>query len=597
MISLFRRQDGLTLVETMAALFIFTMVTLGVTPLLIGSIRGSAEARSYTIGKNIAVQAMERIRGLPYFESTKGVASPRRTDVLDLYYPDMGTGYAAGKFTTTCTDDSQTPSGSGALACPPDLQDGTASVPDDYTLRFEAEFVRPGTQTGGQQTFEVVVPTNYNWATLATENPPAQLVRMTITASWIMADRTKSFKLTSLIGERSLSPDRVRGSARVDFAMQALTSYLGDDGKVTTLNATIGDVSSDVTTRAVSAADQDTRAARLTLATEEFNGVPGSVLQDLLGATTTLHAPVDTWYAPDASAATQTITYQRSPDVSPVSVASVTSTSASGNGAKVAGETPRAEGAFSFTGTEPIFWVDNQASTGSRAELLLHSTRNVLQVRKGSLGMGGWTKAETTPLAPPASRKVETSLNAKVGRLDLFPTTYINTEQRAVVSISNFQLDLKCTSTANAATATVTGTWSARIKFWADPSNTGSDNGTYYHSVPLSSSTTGEKTISGSISGGAEGLESIQAANPLVYDSSDNTKDVYLFKTPTTKGYLQDWSMNPTITWSEDASGRETTASIDGALQLITAPTNPAIEASALNITLGKASCQAVDKR
>ena len=581
------RQAGLTLIETMAALFIFTMVTLGVTPLLIGSIRGSAESRSFTVGKNVAVQAMERIRGLPYFESTRGVAAPTRRDVLDLYYPNMSTGYSAGKFTTICTDTTQTPAASAALACPPELQDGSSSIPDDYTITFEAQFVRPGTTTAGQQGFDVVTPVNYNWATIATESPPAQLLRMVVTATWPMGGSNKTFRLSSLIGERTLSPDRVRGEATLDFALQGLTSYLGDDGKVTTLTATSGDLNSDITSRSVSASDQDTSAGRLTLATEEFNGVPGTVLQDLFGATRTLHAPVDAWYAPDTTAGTQTVSYQRSSTVSPTDVASFTNTSASGNGAKVADELPRAEGAFSYTGTEPILWLDNQASTGSRAELLLHNTRNVLQVRKSTLGMGGFTKAETTPLTPTASRKVQTTVNAKVGRLDLFPTTFISIEQRGVISIRDFQLDVSCTSTANPASAGVTGTWTAKLKYWRDTTNDGNDNGSY----------STELNLSGSLAGGTEQLESVQSANPLVYDSTDNTKDVYLFRTATTKGYLQDWSMNPNVLWTEDATGRETTASIDAAVQLITAPTNPAIEASALNITLGKASCQAVDKR
>ena len=587
MTSIRSRQAGLTLIETMAALFIFTMTTLGITPLLIGSIKGSAESRSYTIGKNVTVQAMERIRGLPFFESTRGVASPTRTDVLDLYYPDMGSGYASGKFTTTCTDTTQTPTASGTLACPPELQDGSSSIPDDLTVRFEAQFVRPGTESGGQQNFDVVTPTNYNWATLATESPPAQLIRMAVIASWPMGGATKTFRLTSLIGERALSPDRVRGQANVDFALQALTSYLGDDGKVTTLNANVGDLASEIATRSVSAADQSTQAARLVLATEEFNGAPGTVLQDLFGATTTLHAPVDSWYAPDASGTIQTVSYQKSPSSSPLDVASIATTSGTGNGARVDDELPGAEGVFSFTGTEPVLWVDNQASTGNRAELLLHNTRNVLQIRKATLGLGGWTKAETSALTPTGSRKVETSVNARVGRLDLFATTFIDVEQRAVVSIRDFQLDLKCTSTANPSSAGVTGTWSARIKWWADTSNNSQDDGNYVT----------ERTIGGSIAGGTEQLEAVQTANPLVYDHGDSAKDVYLFKTATQKGYLQDWSMNPTILWNEDATGRTTTASIEGALQIITAPSNPLIEASALNVTLGKASCLAVDKR
>ena len=588
-----RGQAGLTLVETMAALFIFSAVTLGVTPLLIGSLQGSAKARAYTVGKNVALQAMERIRGLPYFESMKGVVNPVRQDLLDLYYPDMGAGYAAGKFTTTCTATSETPSASATAACPPELTDKSSSLPKNYTLKFEAQFVRPVTNTN-PQTFEVVPPVNYNWATLATETPPAQLVRMAITASWPLGGTTHTFTLTSLLGERAASPDKLRGSATLDFAVQSLTSYLGDDGKVSTLGAIAGVSRSTIETRSVSAADHETRAARLTLATEEFNGVPGSVLQDYSGATSLLHAPVDTWYAPTVTGVANTVSYQSSPTATPINIAQASTTSATNTGAKVGTDLPAAEGTWDFTGADPIYWVDNQASTGSRAELLLHATRNMLQIRKGTGGMGGFTKATTLPLTPANSRKVETSVTAGVGRLDLFPTTFINLEQRAVIVIRDFQLSLKCTSTANASSAEVTGTWSAKLKYWMDLTNNNKDDGGY---GTVSGGYGTEHNLSGSISGGTELLESVQTANPLVYDSANDVNDVYLFGSDTRRGYLTDWSMNPQILSSEDAAGRTTTASLEGALQIITRPTNPSIAASALHVSLGKASCQAVDKR
>lgn len=582
-----RGSAGLTLIETMAALFIFSAVTLGVTPMLAGSLQGSAKARSYTVAKNVAVQAMERIRGLPYFESMKGVVNPVPQDVLDLYYPNMGAGYSAGKFTTTCTPTSETPSPSAAAACPPALTDGTTSIPENYTLKFEAQFVSPGAITNGQQTFSVVTPTNYNWATLATEAPPAQLVRIAITASWTIGGSARTFTLTSMVGERSQAADKVRGEASLGFAVQSLTSYLADDGRVATLTSVAGQSRSAIETRSVSAADHDTRAARLTLAQEQFGTTPGSVLQDYFGAVSLLHAPADVWYAPTATGVSRTVTYLKNPTASPIDIANVGTTSASNTGARVGTDLPSSEGTFAFTGTDPVYWVDNQASTGSRAELLLHATRNMLQVRRATLGVTGATKAETTALTPTTLRKVETSVTAKVGRLDLFPTTFINSEQRAVIVIRDFQLDLKCTSTANPTTAAVTGTWTAKLKYWVDPSNDGNDNGNY----------SSELTLTGSTSGGTELLESIQTTNPLVFDSSDNTKDVYLFGSATRKGYLTDWSMNPTVLWTKDATGRTTSASLEGALQVLTRPTNPAIEASALHISLGKASCQAVDRR
>jgi prepilin-type N-terminal cleavage/methylation domain-containing protein len=593
MILRLRDQRGLTLIETVVALFVFSIVTVGITPLLISSMRGSATSRSYTIGKNVAVQTMERIRGLPYFESTKGVASPQRRDVLDLYFPNTGAGYAAGKFTTVCSRTTLTPAASAPAACPSDFEDfalanGTSAVPDGYTVTIEAEFVKPGAESGGEQTFDLVTPPGtYNWATLATEAPPAQLVRIAVKAAWPVGASTKTFKLTTLIGERKLSPDQIRAQANVDFGIQAVTSYLADDGRVSTLTSLGGRSVSSIGTRSVSAADQDTRAGRLTLGEEEFNGSPGTVLQDLFGAGTIVHAPPDSFYAPTSSALSQTATYQVNPSSLPVSIAFMGPTSATNVGARVLDELPRAEGTYSYTGVDLAYWVDNQASTGSRTELLLHGTRNMLTVRKDVLGITGSTKTESTAITPVASRKIESTASAKLGRIDLFPTTFISQEQRAVVVIRDFQVSLTCTSTGDPGTASVTGAWSAKFKYWRDTTQDGSDNGGYSPEV----------TIGGSVAGGTEVLETIQTTNPLVYDDNDDTKDVYLFVAPGKKGYLQDWSMNPQVTWEEDVSGRSTSANLEGAIQIITNATNPSIADSALNITIGKLWCQAVDKR
>jgi type II secretory pathway pseudopilin PulG len=599
MIRPLRDDKGLTLVETMVSILVFSIVTIGITPLLISAMRGSATSRSYTVGKNLALQTMERIRGLPYFESTKGVASPQRRDVLDLYFPNTGAGYSAGKFTTVCSRTVLTPAASAPAACPTDFEDfadsdGTSAVPEDYTVTIEAEFVKPGVESGGEQSFDLVTPpASYDWATLATEAPPAQLVRLAVIATWPIGTSTKTFRLSSLLGERKVSPDQVRAQANVDFGIQTVTSYLADDGRVSTLTSLGGRSVSSIGTRSVSAADQDTRAGRLTLGEEEFNGLPGTVLQDLFGAGTIVHAPPDSFYAPTASATSQTATYQVNPSSSPASIAFIGPTSTTNVGARVLDELPRAEGTYSYTGVDLEYWVDNQASTGSRTELLLHGTRNMLTVRKDVLGITGSTKTESTAITPVASRKIQATASAKLGRIDLFPTTFISQEQRAVVVIRDFQVSLACTSTADPGTASVTGTWSAKMKYWRDLDQGVNDNdeGTYANVGG------GDGTVSGSIAGGNELIESIQTENPLVYDSSEDTKDVYLFVAPGKKGYLQDWSMNPQITAEEDASGRSTSATLEGAMQIITNATNPAIADSALNITLGKVWCQAADKR
>ncbi len=86
--------QGFSLVEVLAAMSVFGIITLGTVPLVLTSLKGAALSRSYTVGKNLAVQAMERARGLPYyvdFPTQKAYASdtgaPRKVDLLDMYYP------------------------------------------------------------------------------------------------------------------------------------------------------------------------------------------------------------------------------------------------------------------------------------------------------------------------------------------------------------------------------------------------------------------------------------------------------------------------------------------------------------------------------
>lgn len=598
----FRGSHGLTLVEMISALLVFSLVTIGITPLVISSLQGSARSRSLTVGKNLAVQAMERVRGLPFFESVKGQVSPTRRDVLDLYFPDMGTGYNAGTFTTVCTETSETPSPSAPLACPAPLQDGSPSLPDDYSITYRAQFVKPGAVPGGggAQDFVVVTPpSGYSWASLSTEIPPAPLLRLVIRAQWPYGGSTKSFELSSLISERQLSPDNIRADATVDFTIQAVTSYVADDGRVSTLTAKAGRVDSIIEARAVSSADQEVRAGQLTIAQEEFAGQPGQTLQDLSGAAAVLHAPPDSYFAPSVTAPAQTVTYQTSPTATPAQIANLAASFTSNVGVKVVDELPTAEGTFGFDAptSDPLFWVNNQAETGRQAELLLDPNRKVLTVRRdGTTKMTAYTQGTATALTPTSGRKVAATATAVIGRVDLMPATFINQEQRAVVVIRDFKAELRCTSTAQP-TASVAGidggtvVWSAKFKYWADTNNNNKDDGAY---VP-------EMTISGSFSTGtptADPLEAIQAQNPKVYDIPNDANDIHLFSTPATpKGYLVDWSSKPDVTWSKDASGRVTGASLDGALGIVTNRTHPNIEAAGLNVNIGKLSCEAVDKR
>jgi len=158
---------GFSLVETMWALLVFSIITLGTVPLLLGALRGAALSSSYTVGKNAAVEAIERARDLPYHISYSSQDS--KVDVLDLYFPGLTGGYDAATktFTTTCT-----PATTASVPCPKALAGG-------YTVVFEAQFVNPTTTT--PETYNPVAPaTGYEWSSAVADTPPSQLLKLNV---------------------------------------------------------------------------------------------------------------------------------------------------------------------------------------------------------------------------------------------------------------------------------------------------------------------------------------------------------------------------------------------------------------------------------
>jgi hypothetical protein len=85
----------------------------------------------------------------------------------------------------------------------------------------------------------------------------------------------------------------------------------------------------------------------------------------------------------------------------------------------------------------------------------------------------------------------------------------------------------------------------------------------------------------------------------LVYDDVVDSNDVYLFKTPTLKGYLDKFTSNPNIVSIPPATsgGRATEVTLTNAIQIITVPTDPARPETGLNVSIGSLTCRSVDRR
>jgi hypothetical protein len=323
--------------------------------------------------------------------------------------------------------------------------------------------------------------------------------------------------------------------------------------------------------------------------------VPAATLQDLSGATAVLHAPPN----PTVSQVTGgnfTLTH---PELMPsmgVSFVGATVANETGAATQVTNELPRAAGNMRYTGNggAPTLWVSNQADIGTSSELLLSPQSNegmVTFVRNGtstSNRMNASTSAQAFALTTPGGGYVESKANASFTEMRLFPTTYITSPSRAVVLLKNFTASLTCKAVASTGTAAATGTWSATLSYWQDSNPAdGLPTGSYV-----------DVQVSGTTAAGG-GLALGIPGNPLVYEKTLATTadDLHLFRDDDTgkKGYLLEMTSSPLIPSTN--SGGATTVTMDNAVEIITAPTKAGVADSALNLSIGALSCEAVDNR
>lgn len=592
-------ERGFTLIEVMAALVVFAIITLGVVPLMISSIRASSLSRSYTKGKNIGTQAMERVRGLPYFLAY--TAQAKKVDILDMYFPVAGTtGLSAGQsydaasytFTTACDAASTNP------ACP-------KSIPDGYTVKFAAQFVQPEQNADPTQTQNYAVvqpPAGYAWnSATGADFAPSQLMKITVTTEWKLHGSSKSFALTTLLSDRKFSGTKVSANAKIAYGLQVLTTF-EDSGNISELTATAGSSESTIATRTVSTANQTVDAGSIKLIQEPLDPAgQATVVDSASGATGAFDAPpTQTPVAVSAASDTvQRLNIAGQPAVAGIDATDVPS-GATTLKVSVDGEAPTAIGGFSYRPSPGQYdlWVDSQADLSASNPLHLDGNKHVLSLRPRTIGsepgLSGSTSTETKPLGA-FDRGVMGKATLSLKDLRLLPTTFVSGVPglSSVFVIDSFSATVDCKSTGSASSAAPTATWTATMRYKKDPSNDGIVDATTY-STPL--------TLSGSAASDELANLKLPANNPLVYDGSSASSDIYLFEDPANnrKGYLTDASSlynASTEGIDEGPLGQSTSAEIGGALRIDTVPTDPSKPGSRLSLSLGNLSCQAVDKR
>lgn len=606
-------ERGLTLMETMASLTVFAIITVGITPLLASSLRGSALSRSGTIAKDVALQSMERLRGLPFYIAYQ--SQTKKVDLLDMYFPcadpaldplkgctGEGTrsyNSATGTFTVTC--------GSSTTVGP----SCAVPIPSGYSVSYATRFVR-----GDGTTLESPLSTykrNPGTSEGALDTPPSQLVDVTVTARWTFGGAPQTYVLRSLLGDRKFGPIKMAALGRVAYGVQAQTGFqhTAGDAAFSDLTGTAGNTESRSQTRLVSSARQSVRGSEITLIRRpESTETEGAHLtgSPLLGVVTDLSAPPTQVQAPNPkTGAGGTLSH---PNLSANDQIAFSSTTESENvSLGVTTGLPAAAGGFEFQAASGditglgYFWMHNQADPLQNELLKLDLTKKVFSLKsQSSLQMSGSSSVNTTPVG--IGREVRAKANLDIELIRAMPVVYLPgaEDERHVLIIKDFTARLDCKAAGDTVNSSViTAEWSATFKMWRDSVNNGTSvdpvtganeivptNVTLSSAVSSATGTTSVRTLLTT--------QGIPGGNPLIYDGLTPADDVYLFQDGLTNGYLADFTFHP-ITSAEELQGDLVRASVDGAINIQTVPTNVLFPDSGLQISVGSMSCEALDQR
>jgi len=555
------RSEGFSLIEVLVSIFVFSLVTVGLVPLILTSLRGSELSRSYTVSKNIASEAMERVRGLPFHRQISEGGDAQRVDVLDLYFPrGFGAGFFAADdtFTTTCTpttDPDTTP------AC------GSVRLPTGYEVTFVAEFVEKcdaavtatcdAVDEGDLERYQKVdVANTYFWQGAASgpeapcagcsDNPPSEILRMSITATFDRGGTERSFTVTSLISDRNFGGPRIDAEVEVDHLIQLSTSF-NVGGQTSELRATAGTSNTRIEVGSVASAEHSARGARAFITDTALPDVAGD---DEVGASIVAAAPPDVTglSSPPGAAASVSLL-----DLGNAQVAGFDTSEVIDVDAGVAVDLPQARGTTLMNDTVAsplgLLWMNGQVDVSDNPLRLfapgtLTEPESVAWLRpSGATDLSVFTEGTST--AEDASpRHVTTMATAEFGNLRLFPVDFIpaaeGTEQ-AVLQISDYSASITCSALADdeaGALANSGGSYSATLSYWQEElPNDGLTEGGY-------------QTIALEDSAGLLALrnlhDTLNDTGVMVYEEPDEgglspeqqgraPEDIYLF--PVTKEY------------------------------------------------------------
>ena len=608
-----RRRDpeaGFSLVETLAALVVFGIITLGLVPLLAASIRGSDVSRKGTVGKQMVVKAMERARGVPFYVAYNSQA--RKVDLLDLYFPNRTptfggstcTGYLATG-TAACTATSYAATGPSYVTTCPDATNIACpkNLPSNYTLTYDASFVT--VSAGSPETYTRYPPLDtYAYNSVGYDSPQTLLMQLTITARWANSGRgPRTYQVRSLISDRKFSGLKVLGDAEVSYGVQVIAGY----GKESITNdtevvVTAGNAVSHIETRRVAAASQSVQAGRIdfydvVLAENSIEGDEDLDGTPRYGLNVSAVAPPDSDTNPVPVPAPSTVDH---PQGTYGTVAALDLTDSDQLKATTDNSLPVARGEFEFSESalDDFYLRNSRLDIGGNDYRLDPDDWTARLVSATGIETEGESSATTNALG--SQPGVTSAADVSFKELHLLKTDFIDDVDDlfdgALLAITGpasggapsgvFEASANCNANNNGTThaTAASGTYSGTLWYWRDPSNNNDRSDGGYVGVSLSPSSTT--------------LASLQSGSPiLVYDAASAAKDVYLFPTGSSLSYLKNWASSPAST-SVTNSGRVTSASIPAAVSIETVPLEGSAEpATSISASVGSVSCRAEDYR
>lgn len=589
--------EGFTVIEVLAALTVFAIVTAGAVPLFVTGLRASLASKFETQAKNLAQERLESMRNLPFYvvsstsSATPGCWSdPERTNPLDpatntvqCDYKDLlDTFYRSAVTQGTLNATTGTPTGGyvGNVAgrSSDEAEAGLAApyyryvldpVPDFEQGRFSQVVL---SQFLDESRIPVVPAITYNTQNSNTDFPPSRLLGVTIITRWKVGSLSKTYVTFSQIAEGSSEPTVVT----VTSEATALTLRSGVDFANTTHVEALAGISKAQATLAGSASTstyaqggyaalvpgQRMDGAYKTASTPPFSTSSGgssgvSLLANVLG---------------DPSGAQYQAALLRETRTSNVTVSTSSTEPAVPFSAP---GTSFSTGSLSAEDTPllPDLVFNNGATrqltdTSNGGMYALHPLENLAWVRGSGPqnAADGGTSVKTSSAS--GTHSAESQARASAQKVHLLPTVFA---PDGLVRIQLSQARLNCKSPS----PQVTGTFSGIVEYFRS-----TPLGGEYVSVPFSNLTGGASLPSPS---------SIQVSTLPSHLLSD---------------YISSWTIlsAPTVTTGSGESANAVSGSLDGIVRVTTKNTRigqggAPDDASAVQLRVGILSCSAEDKR